>query len=93
MILTGGTLLVCFHFPAVQNAEKGDHRWKQFTAKYQKRRLLAVIHGLLLTEGTDLYFKHFLWQHEFCRKNGCLKRHRSVLDNFVFQLHYNYCRW
>lgn len=66
MILTGGTLLVCFCFPAVQDAEKGAHSWKvtdesSLLLSTRREDYCAVIHSLLLTEGTDLYCKNIFF--------------------------------
>lgn len=62
----GGTLLVCFCFPAVQNAEKGDHSWKVTTGSSlllstRREDYCTVTHGLLLTEGTDLSCKNIFF--------------------------------
>lgn len=64
--LEGGKLLVCFCFPTVQDAEKGDHVWKvtdesSLLLSTRREDYCTVIHGLLLTEGTDLYCKNMFF--------------------------------
>lgn len=65
-VLEGGKLLVCFCFPTVQDAKKGDHIWKvtdesSLLLITRREDYCTVIHGLLLTEGTDLYCKNIFF--------------------------------